>query len=158
MSALPHPRFTDEEYLRREVVERYKSEFYRGEIFAMAGGSLRHNKISGNIFANLWNKLRGSPCRPHNSDQRIQVAANGLATYPDVSVVCEEAQVDPQDRQAIDNPRVIFEVLSPATESYDRGKRFHRYQELPPSRSTCSLVRKNHSSSALSAKRMATGN
>lgn len=130
MSAGSRPLYTYEEYLLRERDACGKSEFYRGQIFAMAGGSVRHNTISGNIFARLHAKLRGTSCRPLNSDQRIRVSANGLATYPDVSVVCGELEVDSEDVDAITNPRVIFEVLSPTSESYDRGKKFDLYRQL----------------------------
>ena len=118
------------EYLARERVAVGKSEYYRGEIFAMAGGSVRHNTIGGNLFASLRGRLRGSPCRPYNSDQRIRIPANGLATYPDLSIVCGEYQIDADDRDGIINPRVIFEVLSKSTESYDRGKKFDLYRQL----------------------------
>jgi len=130
MSAVPEPRYTIEEYLARERVAPYKSEYYRGQIFAMSGGTPRHNTTGGNIFSSLRGRLRGSGCRPHNSDQRIRIPANGLATYPDVSVVCGELQLDTQDRDAIVNPRVIFEVLSNSTESYDRGRKFDLYRQL----------------------------
>jgi Uma2 family endonuclease len=130
MSAVQDRRYTVEEYLAREKVAPSKSEFYRGQIFAMSGGTPRHNTIGGNIFASLRGRLRGTPCRPFNSDQRIRIPANGLSTYPDVSVVCGELQLDAQDREAINNPRVIFEVLSKSTESYDRGKKFDLYRQL----------------------------
>ncbi len=130
MSAVSKPYYTFEEYLARERLASIKSEYYRGQIFAMAGGSLRHNAISGNVFAVMYGRLRGSSCRPSNSDQRIRIQANGLATYPDVSVVCGELQVDAEDRDAITNPLVIFEVLSKSTESYDRGKKFDLYRQL----------------------------
>jgi Uma2 family endonuclease len=130
MSAVPEPRYTIEEYLARERVAPYKSEYYRGQIFAMAGGTPRHNTTGGNIFASLRGRLRGTHCRPYNSDQRIRIPTNGLSTYPDISVVCGELQLDPQDREAIVNPRVIFEVLSKSTESYDRGKKFDLYRQL----------------------------
>jgi Uma2 family endonuclease len=130
MSALLKPRYTVEEYLARERDAVGKSEYYRGQIFAMAGGSLRHNAISVNLVISLGGRLRGSSCRPCNSDQRIRIPANGLATYPDVSVVCGEVQVDAEDRDAIINPRIIFEVLSKSTESYDRGKKFDLYRQL----------------------------
>ncbi len=129
-SAVADPRYTVEEYLARERVASHKSEYYRGQIFAMAGGTPRHNTTGGNIFARLRGLLRGGHCRPFNSDQRIRIPANGLSTYPDVSVVCGELQLDSQDREAIVNPRVIFEVLSKSTESYDRGKKFDLYREL----------------------------
>ncbi len=130
MSAVPKLQFTFEEYLAMERVADGKSEYYRGQIFAMAGGSPRHNTISVNISSSLRGRLRGSACRPFNSDQRIRIQANGLTTYPDVSVICGEFQVDTVDRDAIVNPRVIFEVLSQSTESYDRGKKFELYRQL----------------------------
>ncbi len=130
MSALPQPRFTYEQYVAKEQSAETKSEFYRGEVFAMAGGSIRHNDISGNIFAELKALLRNSSCRPSNSDQRVRVPANGLATYPDVSVVCGPREVHPDDDQAITNPTVVFEVLSKSTEAYDRGKKFALFREL----------------------------
>ena len=130
MSAVPTKKYTFGEYLARERLATIKSEFYRGEIFAMAGGSLRHNTISGNAFTLLRNGLRGSPCRPLNSGQRIRIATNTLSTYPDVSIICGEIKVDQEDQDAIVNPRVIFEVISRSTESYDRGKKFDLYRQL----------------------------
>ena len=130
MSAVPKPNYTVQEYLIRERAASSKSEYYRGQIFAMAGGSPRHNTIGGNVFASLRNRLRGSPCRPFNSDQRIRIPANSLSTYPDVSIVCGELQIDVDDHDAIVNPSVIFEVLSKSSESYDRGKKFDFYRQL----------------------------
>jgi Uma2 family endonuclease len=130
MSAVAEPSYSLQEYLVRERTAVGKSEFYRGQIFAMAGGSPRHNTISGNISASLRGRLRGSSCRPFNSDQRIRIPANGLSTYPDVSIVCGELHLDVEDRDAIVNPRLIFEVLSKSTESYDRGKKFDFYRHL----------------------------
>jgi Uma2 family endonuclease len=130
MSAVPKKSYTLDEYLALERVAPYKSEYYHGQIFAMSGGSPRHNTISGNTFAGLRGRLRGTPCRPYNSDQRIRIPANGLSTYPDVSVVCGELQLDTQDRDAIVNPRVILEVISQSTERYDRGKKFDLYRQL----------------------------
>jgi len=130
MSAIPQPLYTLEEYLARERVAEERSEFYRGQIFAMAGGSPRRNTICLNIASALKRRLRGSPCRPFASDQRLRIPANGLSTYPDVSVVCGEMQFDEIDRDAIVNPKVLIEVLSPSTESYHRGKKFDLYREL----------------------------
>ena len=130
MSAVPKPTYTFEEYLAREKNALTKSEYYRGQIFAMAGASPRHNMIAVNAVASLRVRLRGSPCRPFHSDQRIRIPASGLATYPDVSIVCGDLQLDAVDRDAIVNPRVICEVLSKSTESYDRGKKFDLYRQL----------------------------
>lgn len=130
MSAVAQQRYTYEEYLVRERISDTKSEFYGEQIFAMAGGSPRHNSIGVNLVATLRNRLRGSPCRPFNSDQRIRVSASGLATYPDVSIICGELQMDAQDVDAIVNPCVIFEVLSKSTEGYDRGKKFDFFRQI----------------------------
>jgi Uma2 family endonuclease len=130
MSAIPESGVTYEQYLSREQTATYKTEYYRGELFAMVGGTPQHNTISGNVFSRLRGKLRGSNCRPFNSDQRIRIADIGLATYPDVSIVCGDLQLDEQDRDAITNPVVLFEVLSKSTERYDRGKKFDLYRHL----------------------------
>lgn len=130
MSAAPVTQYTLAEYLAREETATCKSEFYRGQIFAMSGGTPRHNTASVNILAALRGRLRGTPCRPFNSDQQIRIPANGLMTYPDVSVVCGELQLAAQAPNAIINPRVIFEVLSKSTDSYDRGKKFDLYRQL----------------------------
>jgi len=130
MSAVPEPRFTYQEYLAREELSEYKNEYYQGEIFAMTGGTPEHSTAGGNVFAELHARLRGGGCRPMNSDQRIRIPANGLATYPDISVFCETPQRDEIDNDAFNNPRVIIEVLSKSTERYDRGAKFARYREL----------------------------
>lgn len=129
MSTVPKPIFTIAEYVAHEERAATKSEFYRGELFAMVGGSIPHNTISGNVFAFLRNALRGSGCRPHNSDQRVRVV-NSLITYPDVSITCGEIETDEEDPQAITNPVAIVEVLSSSTERYDRGKKFGLYRDL----------------------------
>lgn len=130
MSAVAQNKFTYEEYLARESSSQSKSEFYAGQIFAMSGGTPRHNTIGVNLIVSTRNRLRGTPCRPFNSDQRIHIQPSGLATYPDISIVCGELALAPQDTDAIVNPRVIFEVLSKSTESYDRGKKFDFYRQL----------------------------
>lgn len=129
MSAVPTPRYTLQEYVAREEVAEYKSEFYRGQIFAMSGGTVRHNTISINFAAALKTRLRGSGCRAFASDQRIRVPSDDFDTYPDASVVCGELEIDEIDRNAITSPRLFVEVLSPSTESYNRGKKFDLYRD-----------------------------
>jgi len=118
------------EYLSWEERSGGKHEFYRGEVFAMAGASLRHNRVAGNIFARLYQLLEAGPCEVFASDQRIRIDAVDLSTYPDVAVICGGVKVDPVDRHAATNPRVIVEVLSKSTENYDRGRKFEFYQHL----------------------------
>lgn len=132
MSSVPKISFYSlEEYLTREEVAEEKHEFYRGEIFLMPGGSPRHSTIIVNTITALSNQLRGKPCRPFPSDQRIAVKKYPLHTYPDVSVVCGKLVLDPVDKHAITNPHTLFEVLSPTTESYNRGRKFEFYRSLP---------------------------
>ena len=130
MSAVSNSNCTYVQYLEAEGKAAYKSEYYRGEIFAMTGGSPNHNSISINVAVAFRNLLRGGPCRPFNSDQRIRIDPIDLSTYPDVSIVCGELQLSPADKHAITNPKVIVEVLSKSTESYDRGKKFMFYREI----------------------------
>src|SRR5438045_773640 len=109
-------RYTPDEYYRLEVQADHRSEYFAGEIFAMAGSSLRHNRICVNIVAQLVNRLNGSPCVPYSSDLKLRVKATGLRTYPDVSVYCGQPALDPDDpaRQTYMNPTVLAEVLSPS--------------------------------------------
>src|SRR2546423_1292094 len=92
MAAVPKPALSPEEYLARERLAEIKSEYYDGEIFAMSGGSKEHSLIAGNAITELNLQLRERPCEVYNSDMRVRMAVAGLYTYPDVSVVCGEAQ------------------------------------------------------------------
>ncbi|MBL7762318.1 MAG: Uma2 family endonuclease [Chitinophagaceae bacterium] len=65
-------RYSIEEYLEMEEDFDIKHEYYKGEIFAMSGPKVRHNIIAGNVFGSLSNSLKGSKCRPFNSDQMHQ--------------------------------------------------------------------------------------
>ena len=132
MSSVPHKQiYKLEEYLAIEKASPDKHEFYRGEIFLMAGATIRHSVICGNLYLHLRLQLKGNPCQPYISDQRIAVRKFPLHTYPDVSVVCGKPVVDPVDKCAIINPKVLFETLSPSSEKYDRGQKFEFYQEIP---------------------------
>jgi Uma2 family endonuclease len=131
MSSVPQTHISVEEYLAREDRAEIKSEYYRGQVFAMSGGTRNHARIVGNIFGQLFSKLRGNPCRPASSDQRIYIPKIGLHTYPDVSVTCGPPQSEKIDPQANANPTLLVEVLSPSTEAYDRTHKFDFYKQLP---------------------------
>lgn len=122
--------YTPEEYLALEESAAYKSEYFRGEIFAMAGGSSNHNLISVNISTALNVVLEQSPCRVYASDMRLLVEANGLYTYPDVMVVCGKPQLVKGRNDTVINPLLIVEVLSPSTRDYDRVRKFGLYREI----------------------------
>lgn len=122
---------TPQEYLAIERQAEYKSEYFNGQVFAMSGASKRHNLITGNVLAELHAQLKKRPCTIYPSDMRLKVNATGLYTYPDVTVVCDEAQFDDDQQDTLLNPTVIVEVLSKSTEAYDRGEKFEHYRKLP---------------------------
>lgn len=123
-------RFTAEEYLTLERAAEYKSEFYRGEIFAMAGGTARHSLITNNVGGTLRALLKGRRCTAYSSDLRIAIPQEELYTYPDVSVFCEPIQFLRGSDDTALNPTLIVEVLSPGTEAYVRGQKFQHYSTI----------------------------
>jgi Uma2 family endonuclease len=123
--------FTIAEYLEMENAAVEKNEYYRGEIFAMSGAKINHNKIAGNTYAYLHQQLKGKKCQPFNSDMRVHIEKNTLFTYPDISVFCDEVKTLNNDEYNALNPSIIVEVLSPSTKSYDRGDKFKLYRDIP---------------------------
>jgi Uma2 family endonuclease len=121
---------TPEEYLRIEREAPYKSEYYAGEMFAMAGGSANHSLISANTLVAIGSRLRGRRCRAYDSNLRIGVFEDDLYTYPDTSVFCDPLAFLPGTNDTAINPTVIVEVLSTSTEAYDRGRKFEHYRRL----------------------------
>jgi len=130
MSALPQPRFSSLEYLAIERESEIRHQFYDGRMFAMSGASVERNRIARNLLVDLHNQLKGTPCEPFVNDMRVKVDASGLYTYPDVVVVCDKPEFEDEHVDTLFNPRLIIEVLSDSTESYDRGKRFEHYRQL----------------------------
>jgi Uma2 family endonuclease len=130
MSALPKNFMTPEEYLKFERQSEIKHEYFDGEIFAMSGASEAHNIIVLNTGASLHAQLRKRPCRAYMSDLRVRVPKTSFYTYPDLSVVCGEREFEDDVLDTLLNPTVIIEVLSPSTESYNRGKKFQLYRKL----------------------------
>ena len=133
MVAFARQRFTFGEYVELEETSVVRHEFLDGQVWAMAGGSPEHAAVAANVVALLHSHLRGRPCRVYTSDLRVRVAATGLGTYPDVTVICgrvESDSADPRQRTAL-NPQVLVEVLSPSTEDYDRGEKLAHYKRIP---------------------------
>src|SRR5215210_5387372 len=130
MSSLPTYYLTPEEYLAVERKAEYKSEYVDGVIYAMAGGSERHNLIAANTIISIGVQLRGRPCRVYPSDLKVRVPNSKRFFYPDVSVVCGETRFADDERDVILNPVLIVEVLSESTAAYDRGKKFLSYQQI----------------------------
>ena len=122
---------TPQEYLAKERRAEFRSEFYRGEMFAMAGATWEHTRIKDNLARQAGNQLEGGPCQVATSDLRVKVRATGLYTYPDIVIVCDEPQFEDSQFDTLLNPRVVVEVLSDSTEKYDRGTKFAHYRQVP---------------------------
>ncbi|HKP71978.1 MAG TPA: Uma2 family endonuclease [Pyrinomonadaceae bacterium] len=130
MSTRPETYLTPEEYLAHERKAEYKNEYFDGAIYAMTGASREHNLIDTNIIGELRQRLKGKPCEVYPSDMRIRIPSVGLYTYPDAVVVCGEPKFEDAHVDTLLNPTLVVEVLSPSTESYDRGKKFGYYRSI----------------------------
>ena len=130
MAAQPQLRLTPEQYLEIERAAEFRSEFYNGRTYAMAGASPTHVLLVGNLTGELRSLLRNGPGLIYPNDLRVRVSPSGLYTYPDVVVVCGESVYADKRKDTLINPALIIEVLSPTTEAYDRGFKFTQYRTL----------------------------
>lgn len=130
MSAVPEQYLTLDDYIALEESSGIKHEFFEGTAYAVTGASPAHHLIAANVIGSLRAQLRGKSCRLYSSDQRFKVEATGLFTYADASVVCGPAQFADAPKHTMTNPTVLVEILSPSTESSDRGKKFQHYRKL----------------------------
>lgn len=130
MSAVPKPIYNADQYLALEEAAEYRSQFYFGEIFAMAGASRRHNVASGNVYAFIHAQLRGRSCEVYQNDMRVKVNTD-FYTYPDIVIVCGEPTIEKRNGENLLNPTVLIEVLSPSTEKFDGGDKFRFYRLMP---------------------------
>lgn len=132
MSTEHRRRYSLEEYLALERESEVKYEYWNGEIFAMSGGTLAHDQITGNVFDSLRTKLRGTDCRVFTNKMQIKVPAAPPYRYADESVVRGKIEVERfNGNDILLNPVLIIEVLSPTTEAFDRGDRFSYYKSIP---------------------------
>ncbi len=128
MSALAkvQPLMSVAEYLAFEEQSLIKHEFAAGQAFAMAGASVRHNRISLNIGARLHQASRTGPCEAFIADVRVHI--DEVIYYPDVMVCCDPDDRDPNLKS---RPCLVVEVLSDSTERIDRGEKLYNYQRIP---------------------------
>ena len=132
MSALPKKSYySPQEYLQMEREADYKSEYFQGEIFAMAGASFNHNIVNENCSVLIGSFLRKKPCQSFSRDMKLHIPANTLYTYPDLMVVCGDKKFVDGEKDIIMNPVIIIEILSKTTEAYDRGEKFALYRSIP---------------------------
>lgn len=131
-----HTRYSVEEYLALERESEERHEYLDGQIYAMAGESPEHGAICTNLGGQLYAQLRGKSCQVFSKDTKVRsgpaprpgLTLKGLYSYPDLVVVCGELKFHDEYRDVLLNPSVIIEVLSPATEAFDRGEKWAGYQ------------------------------
>lgn len=138
MATQPKRLSTLEEYLDQERAAAYKSEFYAGVIYAMAGGTEVHARLAAQIASLLWLKLQGR-CRIYGSDLNIYLEKQDQCVYADAMVICGEPQFWGKRKDVVVNPTLVVEVLSPSTEAYDKSDKATYYRGLP-SLQHCLLV------------------
>ena len=133
MAANPERRYTLGEYLELDRTSEERLEFWDGEIFCMSGGSEWHYEIEGNIYASLKSRLSQRGCRVFTGNARVKVPSAPPYRYADVSALCGEAAVFEEigGADALVNPLLLVEVLSPSTETYDRVDKFTHYKSIP---------------------------
>ncbi len=131
MSALTKKEhYTKEEYLEMEAAAEYKSEYYDGEIFAKPGISHWHSSICVNLCCIVGKATDDKDFIPFESSMKLEIAEPNAYVYPDLMVTHGDAEPSEKTDHAITNPVLIIEVLSPDTESFDRGKKFGYYQTI----------------------------
>lgn len=131
MSSEPRQRYTLEEYFALEFASEEKYEFWDGEVFCMSGASLAHNQIAINVATEAHRQLRERGCHLFPADLRIKVPTYPPYRYPDLSALCAKPEIEKiGGLDALVNPALIVEVLSPSTEAFDRGDKFTYYKSI----------------------------
>src|ERR1051325_3636698 len=129
--ALPQqflPALTPEQYLDLERASEMRHEFLDGLMYAMAGESRDHSTICFNLASITGSQIRDKPCRGFSPNMKVRTGLGDLYAYPDLMILCGEPKFLDKHGDVLLNPTVIFEVLSPSTEKYDRGEKFRRYR------------------------------
>ncbi|MGE0103800.1 MAG: Uma2 family endonuclease [Blastocatellales bacterium] len=148
--ALPESEInlTIDDYLTLERKSEERHEYLDGFVFDMAGESPEHGTICMNLAVSIGSQLKGSRCQAWSKDFKVRSGpvpdnkrrTKGLYSYPDLVVFCGEPEFHDEHRDVLTNPVVVIEVLSPATEAFDRGEKFHRYQNWNPTLTDYVLV------------------
>lgn len=127
--------YTIEQYLKLERHSEERHEYIDGDIYEMAGESLAHSRINMNLAGEIRAQLKGKNCEALSPNMKVRTkvlvnpkSPKGFFSYPDLTIVCGEPLFHDKFKDVLINPKVVFEVLSPSTESYDRGKKFQHYR------------------------------
>ncbi len=139
-----HKLLSVNEYIQQEVESNTKYEYHNGKIFALAGGTLNHGLICGNIYSEMRMALKNKEtnCLPFNSDVKLFIEATNSFVYPDSMVIC--GAIEELNEHAVTNPILVVEVLSKSTAEYDRGDKFHLYRQILSFREYVLIEQKKH--------------
>ena len=130
-SQTPVKTISPEEYLAQEEIATERHEYIKGEVRLMAGGTPKHNDLSGNLFVILKLALKKQPYKVFHADQRLWIPSQQIFTYPDVMVASKPLVMQDGRKDTILNACLVAEVLSPSTKNYDRSEKFHYYRSVP---------------------------
>lgn len=144
------------EYLAALEASHIKLEFCDGVIYAIAGGTRAHAQLSAAVIVALHRALPRT-CRISTSDMKVRIEASDLTTFPDVSVVCGDAQASALDPNALVNPTLLVEVTSKSTEDYDRGDKLSHYRQLPSLRAVLFVSHRSRRITVVERTEEATG-
>ncbi len=133
MKAHRLPKMSVEEYIQHEIETKQRHEYHQGNIYALAGGSLEHALLIGNIYAEMREglKKRGADCKSITNDAKLHIESESRYVYPDSMVICGDVQKSSEYPEAVTNPILVVEVLSESTSEYDRGDKFYFYRQVP---------------------------
>lgn len=130
MQATINKIYSISQYLQQEEKAECKSEYYGGEIIPMAGTTVNHNQISGNIYSELSYKFKKLDYRVYMGDVRLWIPERNIFTYPDIMVIQGDPTYYENRKDTILNPSLIIEVLSPSTQNYDKDGKFSAYRTI----------------------------
>lgn len=122
-----YPYLLELDYLEAEKHSAERHEYVDGQVYAMAGSSLRHNDIALNIAFALRTAARGTPCKINLSDVKVRAQRSKAYYYPDVILSCQR---NAADDYYLEHPCLIVEVSSPSTEWKDFTEKLIAYQKL----------------------------
>ena len=126
-----YPKMSSLEFLEWERKQELKHEYADGEVLAMSGASINHNRIASNIIIDVGSFLKDKYCDIFGSDLRVSVKKGNSYFYPDATIICDEPEFDDEKiKDTLQNPSVIFEILSSSTEDYDIGKKMMFYMQI----------------------------
>jgi len=134
VSEVTRRHMTADQYLAFEQHSPARHEYLAGEVFAMTGASTQHVAIATRLFEATQAHLRGTPWQAFMSDVKVRVRTNmrDYFYYPDMLVISDADQrADGGERMPfVRSPRLIAEVIAPATENIDRREKAMMYREL----------------------------